>query len=71
MAHRFRQRILPVDTGVASTWGVMLGEAETAGSPLPVVDALIGATAKVHGCTVVTRNVPDLVRANVEVLNPW
>jgi len=71
LVRRFHQRILPVDIAVASTWGAMLGEAETLGSPLPVVDALIGATASVFGCTVVTRNVADLVRTNVEVMNPW
>jgi len=68
---RFHQRILPVDTVVASVWGAMLGEAEAGGAPLPVVDALIGATAKVHGCAVVTRNVVDLERTAIEVINPW
>ena len=68
---RFGERILPVDTRVAATWGVILGEAEAQGSPLPVVDALIGATASVHGCVVVTRNVADFERTGVEVENPW
>ena len=49
----------------------MLGVAEASGGPLPVIDALIGATAKVHNCTVVTRNEIDLVRTGVEVKNPW
>ena len=49
----------------------MLGEAEAGGAPLPVVDTLIGATAKVHGCAVVTRNVVDLERTAIEVINPW
>jgi len=71
LAARFHQRILPVDTMVASAWGAMLGEAEAGGAPLPVVDALIGATAKVHGCAVVTRNVVDLERTAIEVINPW
>ena len=71
LAARFHQRILPVDTVVASIWGSMLGEAEAGGAPLPVVDALIGATAKVHGCAVVTRNVVDLERTAIEVINPW
>jgi toxin FitB len=34
-------------------------------------DALIAATASVHGMTVVTRNVNDFKRTGVEVLNPW
>jgi predicted nucleic acid-binding protein len=34
-------------------------------------DALIGATALVHGMTVVTRNVKDFAPMGVKVLNPW
>jgi predicted nucleic acid-binding protein len=36
-----------------------------------VVDALIAATARVHGLTVVTRNVKDFDQAGVQVLNPF
>jgi predicted nucleic acid-binding protein len=68
---RFDNRILSVDTRVAATWGAMLGEAEAAGNPLPVIDALIGATASVHGCVVVTRNAADFERIGVDVKNPW
>ncbi len=71
LAGRFRGRILPVDSTVAATWGIMLGEAEAGGGSLPVVDALIGATAKAHGCVVVTRNVDDFKRTGTDVLNPW
>jgi toxin FitB len=34
-------------------------------------DALIGATALVHGLTVATRNVADFTPMGVDVLNPW
>lgn len=34
-------------------------------------DALIAATALVHGMTVVTRNVADFVATSVGILNPW
>lgn len=37
----------------------------------PYRDALIAATALVHGFTVVTRNVKDFVPMGVKVLNPW
>lgn len=36
----------------------------------PYRDSLIGATALVHGLTVVTRNVKDFVPMGVKVLNP-
>jgi predicted nucleic acid-binding protein len=34
-------------------------------------DALIAATALVHGMTVVTRNVSDFAPTGVPILNPW
>lgn len=34
-------------------------------------DALIAATAMVHGMTVVTRNVQDFKATGVALLNPW
>ncbi|MBQ0957246.1 type II toxin-antitoxin system VapC family toxin [Serratia symbiotica] len=34
-------------------------------------DALIAATALVHGMTVVTRNVPDFEPTGVQIINPW
>jgi len=71
LANRFQSRILAIDSAVAAAWGVMLGEAEAGGRSLPVVDALIGATAKVHGCVVVTRNATDLERTGATVINPW
>lgn len=39
--------------------------------PLPAVDGLLAATAKVHRLTLVTRNVSDLARTGVSVLDPW
>jgi hypothetical protein len=40
--------------------------------PAPFRDALIGATAAVHGMAVVTRNEKDFVRfGDVDVVSPW
>ena len=39
--------------------------------PMPELDALIAATAKVHDLTLVTRNTKDLDRAGIDVLDPW
>ena len=39
--------------------------------PRPERDALIAATASVHGLTVVTRNVKDFEALEVPVVNPW
>ena len=40
-------------------------------NPRPERDALIAATALVHGLTVVTRNTTDFEPMGVAVLNPW
>jgi toxin FitB len=37
----------------------------------PVRDALIAATAHVHGMTVVTRTTEDFAPMGVPLLNPW
>lgn len=51
---------------VAAAWG-----RQQYAPPCPVIDALIAATARVHGLTLVTRNVKDFELAGVQVLNPF
>jgi len=62
---------LPIDVRVATRGGTIAGESERRGAPLPVIDALLAATAMVHDLQVVTRNVDDFKRTGVECLNPW
>jgi toxin FitB len=62
----YADRILPVDQPVADAWGRM-----NAVRPLSTVDALLAATAKVNGMTLVTRNSSDVVGLGVPVLNPF
>ena len=62
----FGERILTVDRAVASEWGRL-----NASRPLPVIDSLLAATAKVHRMTLVTRNTSDIANLNVQILNPF
>ncbi len=62
----FSDRILPIDTAVAQRCARL-----HVPDPMADGDALIAATALVHGLTVVTRNTGDFNRAGVELLNPW
>lgn len=71
LLQRFDGRILDVSAQVAFAWGRMSGEALRKGRPLPVIDALIAATALEHGLTVVTRNSSDIARTGAAVLDPW
>jgi predicted nucleic acid-binding protein len=62
----FSARMLPVDTAVALRCA-RLHVPDRHGER----DALIAATALVHGMTVVTRNVADFAKTGVVVINPW
>jgi predicted nucleic acid-binding protein len=62
----FSGRILEIDTTVAQRCATL-----HVPNPRSDRDALIGATALVHGLIVATRNVADFERAGVGVLNPW
>ncbi|MGI8522453.1 MAG: type II toxin-antitoxin system VapC family toxin [Nocardioides sp.] len=59
-------RILPVDLDVARRAAAL-----HVPDPRPERDALIAATALVHGLTVATRNVADFEPMGVAVVNPW
>ncbi len=63
---RFESRILAVDSVVALRCARL-----HVPDPSSERDALIGATALVHGMTVVTRNISDFERSGVVILNPW
>lgn len=71
LRRRFEGRILPVTEEVARRWGEICASSELRGAKVPVLDALIAATALAHSLTVVTRNVADMERAGASVLNPW
>ncbi len=62
----FEGRMLPVDAAVATRAARL-----QVPDPCPKFDALIAATALVHGMTVVTRNVADFAPMGVRLLNPW
>lgn len=62
----FAGRILSIDVPVAR-WAARLHVPD----PRPERDALIAATAAVHGLTMVTRNVFDFEPMGVAFINPW
>ena len=62
----FSGRILAIDTAVAQRCATL-----HVPNPRSDRDALIAATALVHGLTVATRNVADFERTGVSVVNPW
>jgi predicted nucleic acid-binding protein len=61
-----RGRVLPIDEPIAEAWA-LLGIP----NPLPLTDGLLAATARVHGLTLVTRNVRDIAIAGVSLFDPF
>ncbi|PIQ38301.1 MAG: VapC toxin family PIN domain ribonuclease [Lysobacterales bacterium CG17_big_fil_post_rev_8_21_14_2_50_64_11] len=62
----FNGRILSVDIAVAQRSARLHVPDQR-----PIRDALIAATALVHGMTVVTRNASDFEPTGVAIVNPW
>jgi predicted nucleic acid-binding protein len=64
----FRERILPVDAVVAETCARLLAKAKSEKHNPDLADALIAATAVVHGLTVATLNRKHFVGLGVELV---
>ena len=66
MRARLGDRVLPVDEPIADAWALL-----SVPNPPPLIDGLLAATAKVHGLTLVTRNVADIAPTGVSLLDPF
>lgn len=66
VAEAFGERALPIEAAIAEEWGRL-----NAVRPIPVIDGLLAATAKVHSLTLVTRNEADVAGLGAVVLNPF
>jgi predicted nucleic acid-binding protein len=66
MRTRLGDRVLPIDEPVAEAWALL-----SVPDQLPLIDGLMAATAKVHDLTLVTRNIADVARTGVAVLDPF
>ncbi len=62
----FAGRVLPIDTAVALRCARL-----HVSDPCAERDALIAATALVHGMIIVTRNTRDFEPTQAPILNPW
>ncbi len=59
--------VLPMDAVIFRAWAKLMHRR----SEVLVTDAMIAATARVHGLRIVTRNVRDFKDFGVEVINPY
>lgn len=62
----FEDRIIPFDAEIARKCAAL-----HVPDPRPERDAMIAATAIIHGLTVVTRNVVDFEKLQVTLIDPW
>lgn len=62
----FGDRILPVTTEVCERWALL-----NVPDPLPVIDGLLAATALEQNLVLVTRNVSDIERTGVAIVDPF
>lgn len=62
----FSDRIIPIDGPVVAEWTRLLGNKNK-----DRWDVALAATARIHGLTIVTRNVSDFAGRGVRVLNPF
>ena len=66
LERRYEDRILPINVEICRLWGGL-----SVDRPLAPIDGLMAATAIHYGLTLVTRNVRDVERSGVDVLNPF
>ena len=66
MRTRLGDRVLPIDEPIAEAWALL-----SVPDPLPLIDGLLAATAKVHGLILVTRNTAEVARTGVAILDPF
>jgi toxin FitB len=62
----YPDRVVDIDVETAEEWGRM-----NVPDPLPVIDGMLAATAKVRGWTLATRSTADLARSGATLLNPF
>lgn len=66
MRTRLGDRVLAIDEPIAEAWAIM-----SVPDPLPLIDGLLAATAKIHDLTLVTRNGADVARTGVPIVDPF
>ena len=67
----FAQRVLEVSEDVMFRWRLLVEEGRKSGHTYSQPDLIIAATALHHWLTLVSRDVGDLERTRVRLVNPW
>jgi predicted nucleic acid-binding protein len=62
---------LPWDGTISRRWARLVVDVKQKGEVIPVLDAMIAATALQHDLTIATRNTRDFGKAGVKTLDPF
>ncbi len=68
---RFHNKVIVIDTDVMLQWAILTNTLKTKGTPLPIMDSLIGATCLAKKFTLITRNEKDFKNINIQIINPF
>lgn len=71
LKRRYADRVIAFDLAASEAWATLRRAAERRKLTMPPIDAMLAATAQVHGWTLVTRNTRDFAGWDGPVLNPW
>lgn len=71
LSQQFESRVLPFNDASARIWGQLMGHGDRVGQTPSAADAQIAAVAIERELVLVTRNVKDFEKFNLDVLNPW
>lgn len=71
LLEHFQDRLVPLEVETALRWGDLVARAAARGRTLPVIDALIAATALRAGMRLATRNIQDFDGLGIQLVNPW
>ncbi len=64
-------RLLAFDARAAVAYALIVSRARRMGRAIHLADGQIAAIAKVHGCSVATRDTGPFDAAGLTVINPW
>ena len=61
----------PWDATISRRWAKLVVDLKQKGETMPLLDAMIAATALQHDLTIATRNMRDFKKAGVKLVNPF
>lgn len=71
LSQQFEGRILPFTDASARIWGELMGNGDRKGETPSAADAHIASIAMERDLVLITRNVKDFERFDLDLLNPW